>query len=154
MRLALYQTEMAPNVGTLLRLAACFGVPVDVIEPVGFPWDDKRLRRAGMDYLDRVDLTKHRSFEAFWQQKSGRVVLLDVKASRAYTDIDTQPTDIFMVGRESDGVPDSLFARCEVSVRIPMVPQVRSLNVALSAAIVLSHAAHVLRQQGLMPDLI
>lgn len=146
MRLALYQTEIAQNVGTILRLAACLGVPVDVIEPVGFPWDDRRFRRAGMDYLDFVAVTKHRSFEAFWQQKCGRVVLLDVKATQSYASVQLLPTDIFLLGRESDGVPDDIFYRCEVQVRIPMVPQVRSLNVALSAAIVLSHAVNVLQE--------
>lgn len=147
MRLALYQTEIAQNVGTMLRLAACFGVPVDVIEPVGFPWDDKRFRRAGMDYLDLVSVTKHVSFEAFWAQKTGRVVLLDVKATTPYTEFSYQPSDVLMVGREADGVPDAVFHLCEEVVRIPMRPETRSLNVALSAAIGLSHALWSLQQQ-------
>lgn len=149
MRLALYQTEIAQNVGTLLRLAACLAVSVDVIEPLGFPWDDKRLRRAGMDYMQHVHVTWHASFEEFWKKKAGRVVLLDVKASQSYAQFTYEPDDILMVGRESDGVPDDVFARCEACVRIPMVPGVRSLNVALSAAIGLSWATQQLISRGL-----
>lgn len=145
MRLALYHTEIAPNAGAMLRLAACLGVPVDIIEPLSFPWEDKRMRRAGMDYLDWVSVTRHKSFEEFWAQKVGRVVLLDVKAKIFHTQFTYQPTDILMVGRESDGVPDEVFERCEACIRIPMVPQARSLNVALSAAIGLTEA---LRQTG------
>lgn len=140
MRLALYHTEIAPNAGTMLRLAACLGVPVDVIEPLGFPWDNKRFRRAGMDYLDWVSVTRHKSFDTFWAQKQGRVVLLDVKATVSPAQFAFNPSDILMVGRESDGVPDDVFERCEACIRIPMVPQARSLNVALSAAMGLAEA--------------
>lgn len=140
MRLALYHTEIAPNAGTMLRLAACLGVSVDVIEPLGFPWNDKRMRRAGMDYLDWVSVTRHKSFEDFWGQKQGRVVLLDVKATVPLMQFTFEPDDILMVGRESDGVPDDVFELCDARVRIPMVPGARSLNVALSAAIGLSEA--------------
>lgn len=153
MRLALYHTEIAQNAGTMLRLAACLGVSVDVIEPLGFPWSDKRFRRAGMDYLDWVSVTRHKSFEEFWTQKQGRVVLLDVKATISPSHFAFHSTDILMVGRESDGVPDDVFAQCEACVRIPMVPQARSLNVALSAAIGLSEALRQTREKESMAEL-
>lgn len=140
MRLALYQTEIAQNVGTMLRLGACLGIPVDIIEPLGFPWDNQRMRRSGMDYLDWVNVTRHKSFEKFLKQKKGRLVLLDVKARMIYTQFQYDPSDIIMVGKESSGVPNEVFQQCEACIRIPMVPLARSLNVALSASIGLSEA--------------
>jgi tRNA (cytidine/uridine-2'-O-)-methyltransferase len=140
MRLALYQTEIAQNVGTMIRLAACFGVAVDIIEPTGFPWNNSKMRRAGMDYIDLVKITKHKSFEDFRQEVRGRLILLDTKASTLYTDVLYQPTDTLMVGRESCGVPKEVFAKTDLVVKIPMERNVRSLNVALAAAIGLSEA--------------
>ncbi|MDR1208128.1 MAG: tRNA (cytidine(34)-2'-O)-methyltransferase, partial [Holosporales bacterium] len=123
MRLALYQTEIAQNLGTMLRLGACLGVPVDVIEPLGFPWDDARMRRAGMDYIDLVNVTRHCSFDEFWEkrisnatpgQSTARIILLDTRAETLYTDVAYAPTDIIMVGRESCGVPAEVRKACHV----------------------------------------
>src|SRR5215813_7865073 len=111
MRLALYQPDIPQNTGTLLRLAACFGLPVDLIEPCGFVFDDRRLRRAGMDYLDGVDLTRHSFWEAYldWRQEHpGRLLLLTTKTDARYSDIVYQPTDSLLVGRESAGVPQQV----------------------------------------------
>jgi tRNA (cytidine/uridine-2'-O-)-methyltransferase len=149
MRLALYQLEIAQNVGTLLRLAACLGIPVDIIEPLGFPWDSRKLQRAGLDYAATVPIHKYAHFEDFHRQKTGRVVLLDTKASLSFLDFPYKKSDILLVGRESCGVPDSVFLRCESTVKIPMIPGMRSLNVAVAAAIGLSEA---LRQTGLFPE--
>jgi tRNA (cytidine/uridine-2'-O-)-methyltransferase len=147
MILALYQTEIAQNLGTMLRLGACLGVPVDVIEPLGFPWDDARMRRAGMDYIDFANVTRHRSFNDFWQNRiqcvapgesSPRVILLDTHAETFYTRVAYAPSDIIMVGRESCGVPRDVRKACHVCARIPMIEGARSLNVAMAAAIGLS----------------
>ncbi|MDR0632526.1 MAG: tRNA methyltransferase [Holosporales bacterium] len=145
LRLALYQPEIAQNVGTLLRLGACLGVPIDIIEPTGFPWNSCKMRRAGMDYIEIANATRHQSFDTFFKQKAGRIVLFDVKAQKSHYDCDFLPHDIIMVGRESCGVPDCVFDICEEKVRIHMVPNVRSLNVAISAAIGISEAIRQLR---------
>ncbi|MDR2464376.1 MAG: tRNA (cytidine(34)-2'-O)-methyltransferase [Holosporales bacterium] len=139
-RLALYETEIAQNLGAMLRVCACFGVPVDVIEPLGFLWDDKRMRRAGMDYIDIANVTCHKSFSAFLEQKKGRIVLLDTKADQGFWDIRYELTDIIMVGKESCGVPNNVYDICDVKVSIPMVSGVRSLNVTTAAAIGLTEA--------------
>jgi tRNA (cytidine/uridine-2'-O-)-methyltransferase len=147
MILALFQTEIAQNLGTMLRLGACLGVSVDVIEPLGFPWDDARMRRAGMDYIDLVNVRRHRSFDEFWQHRildvapgepAPRIILLDTHVETLYTDVAYAPTDIIMVGRESCGVPRDVREACHVCARIPMVEGARSLNVAVAAAIGLS----------------
>lgn len=143
MRLALYEPDIAQNAGTMLRMAACFGVAVDLIEPAGFVLTDKGLRRAGMDYLDRARLTRHESFAAFdaWRRDGGhRLVLLTTKATAAHTAMAYNANDILMVGRESAGVPDRVHGVADAQVRIPMLAGMRSLNVAISAAIVLGEA--------------
>ncbi|MDR3285749.1 MAG: hypothetical protein LBS83_03635 [Holosporales bacterium] len=145
LRLALYQPEIAQNVGTMLRFCACFNVPVDVIEPTGFPWDDKRMRRAGMDYIDLVKITKYTSFDSFLKEKQGRIILSDVKATKLHHEFKFEPGDICLMGRESCGVPDELFDICEEKIKIPMVHKTRSLNVAVAAAIVVAEA---IRQIG------
>jgi tRNA (cytidine/uridine-2'-O-)-methyltransferase len=134
-RLALYETEIAQNFGAMLRLSACFGVPVDVIEPLGFLWDDKRMKRAGMDYINMANVTRYNSFDVFLKQKKGRIVLLDTKAVSELFEVHYEPTDIIMVGRESCGVSRDVFDQCEIKVKIPMRPGLRSLNVAIAAAI-------------------
>ncbi|GHS94231.1 tRNA (cytidine(34)-2'-O)-methyltransferase [Alphaproteobacteria bacterium] len=140
MKLALYQPEIAQNVGTLLRLAACWNVAVDIIEPTGFLWDDKKLKRAGMDYLERASVTRHKTFEAFHKQKQGRLLLLDTKARDLYTDFSYKKTDIVMVGQESCGVPQAVYEMCVAQLRIPMMAGARSINVAIAAAIGLAEA--------------
>ncbi len=145
MRLALYQPDIAQNAGAMLRLAACLGVPVDLIEPCGFVFGDAKLRRAGMDYLEHVALVRHVSWTAFRPTLPGRLVLLTTKASIVYTEAAFRPDDTLMVGRESAGVPDDVQEAADLRLRIPMRPGLRSLNVALAAAMVLGEA---LRQTG------
>ena len=148
MRLALYQPDIPQNAGTMLRLGACLGVAVDIIGPCGFIWSDRRLRRAGMDYLDQVDYRRHDAWEDFAAGCEGRLVLLTTTADMAYTDFDFDRQDVLLVGRESAGVPPEVTAAAAARVRIPMTPGTRSLNVALAAAMVLGEA---LRQTGAYP---
>lgn len=147
MRLALYQPDIPQNTGAILRLGACFKAPVDIIEPCGFPFDDKRLRRSAMDYGGVCDLTRHSSWPAYLEARpAGRLVLLSTTAAVPYTDFAFLPTDVLLLGRESRGVPEEVHAMADARVRIPMAGGLRSLNVATAAAIVLAEA---LRQQGL-----
>jgi len=149
MRLALYQPDIPQNAGTILRLAACLGVGVDVIEPCGFVWDDRRLRRAGMDYLARVDLVRHASWGRFQAGRApGRLVLLTTQGAVRHTEAAFQPDDILLLGRESAGVPPEVHESAGLRIRVALVPGARSLNVALAAALVLGEA---LRQTDLMP---
>ncbi len=146
MRLALYQPDIAQNTGTILRLCACLGVPVDVIGPTGFDMSDRALKRSALDYLPLVDLTRHLSFEIFLQQRSamaqppGRLILLTTKATIAHCDFTFAPDDTLMVGRESAGVPDAVHEKVDGRITIPMRPSLRSLNVAIAAAMVLGEA--------------
>ncbi len=152
MRLALYQPDIPQNTGAMLRLAACLAVGVDVIEPCGFVWSDRHLRRAGMDYMDRVELVRHSSWRAFLESRgkgAGRLVLLTTAGETAHTGIAFQPGDTLIVGRESAGAPAEVHDAADARVLVPMVPGVRSLNVALAAAIVLGEA---LRQTGGFPE--
>ncbi len=146
MRLALFEPDIPQNTGAVLRLAACLGVGVDIIEPMGFVWSDRHLRRAGMDYLDHVDLARHSSWNTFHDNQRHRLVLLTTKAEDRYTDFMFSADDTLLLGRESAGVPDSVQAAADARIRIPMVGGMRSLNVALAAAMVLSEA---LRQTNL-----
>jgi tRNA (cytidine/uridine-2'-O-)-methyltransferase len=148
MRLALYQPDIAQNTGTMLRLAACLGVGVDVIAPTAFDMSDRALRRAGLDYLAHVEIVRHASFADFEmtrQAAGSRLVLLTTRADVAYTRFSFQPTDTLLVGRESAGVPDTVHATADARLRIPMRVGLRSLNVAIAAAMVLGEA---LRQLG------
>lgn len=149
MQLALYQPDIPPNVGTILRMAACLDIVVHIIEPCGFAFGDKSFRRAGMDYIDQSRTVRHRSWEAFLDRTGGaRLILLSTRAARPYTDMSYKPDDILLLGRESAGVPDQVHRRADERVVIPMTPDSRSLNVALSAAMVLGEG---LRQTGLFP---
>lgn len=144
MRLALYQPDIPQNTGTILRLAACLGVPVDVIGPAGFDMTDKSLRRAGLDYLEHVDLTRHESFEAFMagvqQAGAGRLILLSTHASERHTDFRFEPGDTLLLGRESAGVPENVHKAADARVRVPIRRGLRSLNIAVAAALVLGEA--------------
>lgn len=141
MNLALYQPDIAPNVGAMLRLAACLGVSVDLIEPCGFPVDDRRLRRAGMDYIDHVRLVRHSSWDAFQRDRGpGRLILLTTAGDCLFPHLSFRADDTVMVGRESAGVPPDVHAAADVRLRLPMQHGLRSLNVTLSAAMVLSEA--------------
>ena len=148
LRIALYQPDIAGNTGTILRFAACLGLAVDIIEPAGFDISDRSLKRAGMDYLAAVTLVRHVSWQRFedWRTESGRrLVLASTKAAERYTDFTYRPDDILLFGRESAGVPDTVHDRADGRVLIPMVEGQRSINVALSAAMICGEA---LRQTG------
>lgn len=151
MRLALYEPDIPQNTGAMMRLAACLGVPLDLIEPAGFLLSDRRLKRAGMDYLDALEMTRHRSWEAFLESRSpqSRLVLLTTRGSLLYHRFVFEPDDILLVGRESAGVPDAVHEAADARLRVPMRGGARSLNVALAAAMVLGEA---LRQTGLLPE--
>lgn len=142
MRLALYQPDIAQNTGTILRLAACLGVPVDVIGPTGFDMTDKALRRAGLDYLEHVELVRHVSFDTFQADRdpAGRLLLLSSHASTPHTGFAFKPCDTLLLGRESAGVPQAVHEVADARLRIPMRPGLRSLNIAVAAAIVLGEA--------------
>lgn len=148
MRLALFEPDIPQNTGALLRLAACLGLRVDLIEPAGFVLSDKRLQRAGMDYVDLVPLTRHASWDAFQAARTGRLILLTTRAETPYTEFSFAPDDVLLLGRESAGVPDDVHIAADARLRVPMVPGARSLNVALAASMVLSEA---LRQTGGFP---
>lgn len=148
MRLALYQPDIPQNAAAILRLAACMGVGVDIIEPCGFVLDDRRMRRVGMDYLDRVELTRHTSWEEFRGAKAARLVLLSTAGPARYTGFRFAETDTLVLGRESAGVPDEVHRACDACITVPMAPGLRSLNVAMAAAMVLGEA---LRQTGQAP---
>jgi len=150
-RLALYQPDIPQNTGTMLRLAACLGVPVEIVEPAGFDVTDRHLRRAGLDYLDLVAITRHVSFRAFeaWRAGAGaRLVLATTRAALPYTEFRFRPDDVLLMGRESAGVPEEVHAAAEARLRVPMQPGLRSLNVAVSAAMILGEA---LRQTDAFP---
>ena len=152
MRLALYQPDIPPNTGTLLRLCACLGVPVDIIEPCGFPFSDRSFRRAGLDYLDHVECRRHISWEAFRptlrENPGARLILLTTKAEVSYCDFQFAPNDTLMVGRETAGVDEAVHQAANARIRIPMVPNLRSINVAVAAAMILGEA---LRQVDAFP---
>ena len=148
MRLALYQPDIPQNTGTILRMAACLAMPVDIIRPAGFDLSDRALRRALMDYATHVDVTRHDSWEAFQAARGadgGRLVALTTQAAVTYTDFAYKPSDTLLLGRESAGLADEVHAACDARVKIPMAPGTRSLNVAVAAAMVTGEA---LRQVG------
>lgn len=146
--IALYQPDIAGNTGTVMRLAACLGLMVEVIEPAGFDLSDRNLRRAGMDYLASVALRRHLDWNHFeaWRRENGRrLVLASTRAAARYTDFVYRPDDILLFGRESAGVPDHVHDTANARVLIPMQPGQRSINVAMSAAMI---AGEALRQTG------
>lgn len=148
MQLALYEPDIPQNTGTILRLCACLGVTAHLIEPAGFPITDRHFRRSGMDYLDQVTIERHASFAAFdeWRRRQGmRLVLFSTRAATPYLDQVFVPADILMFGRESAGVPDPVHDAADARLLIPMRPGLRSINVAMAAAMALGEA---LRQTG------
>ena len=151
MRLALFQPDIPQNAGAILRLAACLGVGVDVIEPCGFIWDEPRMRRAGMDYLDQVSIMRHDSWPKFeqWRKDAGyRLILFTTKGDRSYLDYRYSASDILLFGRESAGVPDEVAGAADARLVIPIKPGLRSLNIAVASAMALGEA---LRQTGSAP---
>ncbi|MDP6174171.1 MAG: tRNA (cytidine(34)-2'-O)-methyltransferase [Rhodospirillales bacterium] len=150
MRLALYQPDIPQNAGNILRLAACFGVGVDVIEPCGFNFSGRHMRRAGMDYIGAVEITRHDSWRAFAGNLNGRLIALTTKGDTSFTHFDFQAGDILLLGRESAGLPDEVHDAAGARLRIPLRPGMRSLNVASAAAMALGEA---LRQTGGFPEI-
>lgn len=153
MRLVLYQPDIPQNTGTLLRLSACLGVPIDLIGPAAFDFSDRSFRRAGLDYLDQARIARHESFDAFEAQRAmqspvPRLVLLTTHATNAHVDFQFRETDLLLLGRESAGVPQSVHDRADARIRVPMRPGLRSLNIAVAGAMVLGEA---LRQTGGYP---
>ena len=147
MRLVLYEPDIPQNAGAVMRLAACFGVGLDLVEPCGFVLDDRRLRRAGMDYLKDLDLVRYRSWQQFQETRGpGRLVLLTTRAAQAYTAFGFARGDRLVLGRESAGVPEAVHAAADARLVIAMQPPARSLNVAMAAAVVLGEAV---RQVGM-----
>ena len=146
--IALYQPDIPQNTGTILRLGACLGVSVQIIEPTGFVLSDTGLKRAGMDYLERAAMQRHRSWDAFekWREEEGRrLVLLTTKTETPYLSFDFKPNDILLFGRESSGVPDDVHDKAEHRLTIPMMEEMRSINLACSVAMVSGEA---IRQLG------
>ncbi len=151
MQIALYQPDIPQNTGTILRMAACFGVGVDVIMPTGFDLSDRNLKRAALDYLPHVAITRHESFAAFNDARlaaRARLVALSTHAAVPHTAFAFEAPDVLLLGRESAGLPEAVHAAADARVRIPIVRTLRSLNIAVAAAVVLGEA---LRQTGLYP---
>jgi tRNA (cytidine/uridine-2'-O-)-methyltransferase len=147
-RLALFQPDIAPNVGAAIRLCACLGIGLDIIEPCGFPISDKDLKRSAMDYGSRCEVIRHIDFAAFvaaTKAKNSRIIAIETGSATPFTDFVFQDSDVLMLGRETSGTPDGVLAVCDARVVIPMAPGNRSLNVTMSGAIVLTEA---LRQTG------
>lgn len=149
-RLALYQPEIPQNVGTLMRLGACVGVGIDIIEPCGFPLSDKRMQRAGMDYMQHVDWRRHADWNHFSEEVDlSKIVAVDVKAPTSHIAFEFRPDDYLLLGQEGEGLPDTIYSAVPRRVSIPMLPGRRSLNVAVAGAMVLTEA---LRQTQQFPD--
>lgn len=141
MKVALYEPDIAGNVGTMIRMCACLGLDMDIIEPCGFPFNREKIKKSGLDYIDKVKITRYLSFEDFKEQnKESRIVLLTTKSSVEYTKFEFMDSDILMVGRESAGVPDSVHNSVDGRVVIKMKEGTRCLNVAVSLAIVVGEA--------------
>jgi tRNA (cytidine/uridine-2'-O-)-methyltransferase len=146
LEIALYQPDIAPNVGTIARFCACMGLPLTIIEPAGFAWTDSSFRRAAMDYLAQVDARRAASWDDFCQTIAGRrIVLLTTKADTSYLDFQFSSGDILLAGRESSGVPQAVHDYAAARIGIPMLPPARSLNVAIAVAIAASEGLRQLR---------
>ena len=141
--IALYQPDIPQNTGSIMRLAACFGFTLHIIEPAGFLIDDKRLKRVAMDYVAYLELVRHESWNKFYswsRTQSKRILLATTKASQSYLDVEYQPNDVIIFGRESSGVPDKVHDKSDVRIRIMMQNNIRSFNVSNSCAIIMSEA--------------
>ena len=150
MRIALFEPEIAGNVGAILRLGACLGAAVDLIEPMGFEWNDRRVRRTAMDYIDHVAIARHADFDAFRTSiATRRLVLFTTKTRNSAYDFSFMPDDVLLFGKESAGVPAAIAEACDARVRLPIRSQVRSMNLASAAALALGEA---LRQTASLPS--
>ena len=149
MRIALSEPEIAGNVGAVLRLGACLGVAVDLIEPLGFVWDDRRVRRTAMDYIDHVSVNRHADFATFRAARGdARLILFTTKATQNAYDFRFAPDDVLLFGKESAGVPQAVADSCDIGLRLPIRAEVRSMNLATAAALALGEA---LRQTDGLP---
>jgi len=150
MRIALFEPDIPQNAAAIIRLGACLGVPVDIIEPCGFLFSEAGFRRAGLDYIERAEITRHASWEAFCAARAGRLILLTTKAAHSYTAFAFAPGDTLLFGRESAGVPDHVHDTADARLRIPLRPGLRSINLAQAAAMAVGEA---LRQtQGFVAE--
>ncbi len=146
MKIALYQPDIPQNVGAMIRLVACLGLDLDIIEPCGFPWHDKKIRQSAMDYLTLVNVSRHASWDAFYEEKqTRRIILMTTKASIPYTDFVFHEDDILLAGRESSGVPEDVHKIVDGRILIPMHGDARSLNIVNATAMITGEA---LRQTG------
>ncbi len=145
MRLALYQPDIAGNTGALIRLGACLGVPLEVIEPAGFPFTERQLRRSALDYAPLAEVRRHGDWDVFLASGVGRIILLTTRAGASYVDFSFAPEDVLLLGRESAGVPEPVHRRADARIMVRMRADARSLNVVAAAAMVLGEA---LRQTG------
>ena len=141
LHIALYQPDIPQNVGSAIRLCACLGLPLDIIEPCGFPWDNKKIRQSAMDYIDQTEIIRHSSWNAFKEHyKDKRFILMTTKASEDYTKFEFSDNDILIAGRESAGVPDDVHAQMDGRVLIPMYGKTRSLNIINATAMITGEA--------------
>ena len=146
MNLAAYQPDIPQNVGALMRLAAGFDTTLDLIEPFGFPWDERKIKQSAMDYYEAVKMNRYKSWKEYSDfNKSRRIILLTTKGATYYTDFKFQPSDILLLGRESSGVPDDVHNQAFERITIPMSTKIRSFNVAMAGAVVLSEALRQIR---------
>jgi tRNA (cytidine/uridine-2'-O-)-methyltransferase len=147
--LALYQPEIPQNTGAAMRLTACMGIPLDIIEPTGFVWNDAKIRRSAMDYIDYVTLKRHPNWESFRTgYKDRRVILLTTKSDQSYLDFTFQPGDILLAGQESAGAPPHVHQQCDARITIPMAGGVRSMNVVNACSMILGEALRQVRHAG------
>ena len=142
-RIALYQPDIPQNVGAMIRLCACLGVGLDIIEPCGFPWSEKKIRESALDYLTLIKAARHTSWQSFHGEKQGRLILMTTKASQSCYDFTFQAGDILLAGRESAGVPDEIHRQADARICVPMAPGARSLNIVNATAMM---AGEALRQ--------
>ena len=149
MNLAIFQPDIPQNTGSMIRICSCFNIDIDIIHPSSFPLDDKSLKRVSMDYKELVNIKQHDSWEDYKKNKKSRLILLSTKGKKSYLDFEFRTDDNLIVGRESAGVPDYIHKSVDEILKIPMKSQVRSLNVAVSSAIVISEA---IRQIGLIDE--
>ncbi len=145
--IALYQPDIPQNVGAMMRLAACMGVPLHIIEPCGFPWDERKIRRSGMDYVDRAAIARHESWQKFMDEVQGkRIILSTTRSAESYCGFKFQKNDILLMGRESAGVPDDVHQAAHARITIPMAGASRSLNVVNAASMILGEMLRQVNQ--------
>lgn len=151
LHVALYQPDIALNVGAMIRLCACLGANLDIIEPCGFPWDERKIRQSALDYMQKLNLQRHTSWSSFLQNKPspGRIILMSTKSDYEYTDFAFQYGDILLAGRESAGVPDNVRSNVDVTIGITMVSGLRSINVVNATAMILGEARRQILKNNL-----